>query len=72
MAHANANTLLPVMVETGEALENVEEVSAGMEPRRVNCGRELVGLDHIVFGTDYFIRSTRFIEWTRSLSTGSG
>jgi predicted TIM-barrel fold metal-dependent hydrolase len=34
------------------------------------CARELVGIDHIVFGTDYFIRGTRFMDWTREFIEG--
>jgi predicted TIM-barrel fold metal-dependent hydrolase len=29
-----------------------------------DCACELVGLDHIIFGTDYFIRGTNFMERT--------
>jgi predicted TIM-barrel fold metal-dependent hydrolase len=36
------------------------------------CACELVGLDHIVFGTDYFIRGTNFMERTRAFIDGMG
>ena len=44
----------------------------GMEPRRVQLRAELVGLEHIVFGSDYFVRSTRFMEWTIEFIDGLG
>jgi predicted TIM-barrel fold metal-dependent hydrolase len=40
--------------------------------RRHNCARELVGIEHIVFGTDYFIRGTHFMEWTSEFIDGLG
>lgn len=36
------------------------------------CACELVGLDHIIFGTDYFIRGTNFMERTREFIDGMG
>jgi len=35
-----------------------------MEPRRLQLRSRAVGIEHIVFGTDYFIRGSRFIERT--------
>jgi predicted TIM-barrel fold metal-dependent hydrolase len=36
------------------------------------CACELVGMDHIVFGTDYFIRGTRFMERTSEFIDSMG
>ena len=29
-----------------------------------DCARELVGIDHIVYGTDYFMIGSKFMDWT--------
>jgi predicted TIM-barrel fold metal-dependent hydrolase len=48
------------------------DTALGWNRGAFNCTRELVGLDHIVFGTDYFVRSTRFMEWTIEFIDGLG
>ena len=48
------------------------DTALGWNRGAFNCARELVGLDHIVFGTDYFVRSTRFMEWTIEFIDGLG
>ena len=48
------------------------DTALGWNGGAFNCARELVGLDHIVFGTDYFVRSTRFMEWTIEFIDGLG
>ncbi len=35
-----------------------------------NCARDLVGIDHIVYGTDYFIVGTKFMDWTNEFLEG--
>jgi predicted TIM-barrel fold metal-dependent hydrolase len=48
------------------------DTALGWNRGAFNCARELVGLDHIVFGTDYFVRNTRFMEWTIEFIDGLG
>jgi len=48
------------------------DTALGWNRGAFNCARDLVGLDHIVFGTDYFVRSTRFMEWTIEFIDGLG
>lgn len=48
------------------------DTALGWNRGAFNYTRELVGLDHIVFGTDYFVRSTRFMEWTIEFIDGLG
>jgi hypothetical protein len=35
------------------------------------CAGELVGLDHIIFGTDYFIRGSNFMVRIRGFIDGT-
>lgn len=46
------------------------DTALGWNRGAFECACELVGLDHIVFGTDYFIRSTKFMERTREFIDG--
>jgi predicted TIM-barrel fold metal-dependent hydrolase len=48
------------------------DTALGWNRGAFECARELVGLDHIVFGTDYFIRGTNFMERTREFIDGLG
>ena len=48
------------------------DTALGWNRGAFNCARELVGLEHIVFGSDYFVRSTRFMEWTIEFIDGLG
>ncbi|HLW69264.1 MAG TPA: amidohydrolase family protein [Candidatus Binataceae bacterium] len=48
------------------------DTALGWNRSAFECARELVGIDHIVFGTDYFIRSTRFMDWTSEFIDGLG
>ena len=41
------------------------DTALGWNRGAFECARELVGLDHIIFGTDYFMRGTNFMERTR-------
>lgn len=41
------------------------DTALGWNRGAFECACELVGLDHIVFGTDYFMRGTNFMERTR-------
>ncbi len=43
------------------------DTAMGWSPAVFRCARELVGIDQIVFGTDYFIRGARFMERTLEL-----
>jgi 6-methylsalicylate decarboxylase len=45
------------------------DTALGWNRGAFECARELVGIEHIVFGTDYFIRGTGFMERRGSLST---
>jgi predicted TIM-barrel fold metal-dependent hydrolase len=38
------------------------DTAMGWSPAAFRCARELVGIDHLVFGTDYFIPGARFME----------
>ena len=46
------------------------DTALGWNRGAFNCARELVGIEHIVFGTDYFIRGTHFMEWTSEFIDG--
>jgi predicted TIM-barrel fold metal-dependent hydrolase len=46
------------------------DTALGWNRSAFECARELVGIDHIVFGTDYFIRGSRFMDWTREFIDG--
>jgi len=46
--------------------------STSASPSAFNCAREFVGLEYILFGTDYFVFSTRFMEWTIEFIDGLG
>jgi predicted TIM-barrel fold metal-dependent hydrolase len=48
------------------------DTALGWNRGAFECARELVGIDHIVFGTDYFIRGTPFMEWTSEFIDGLG
>jgi predicted TIM-barrel fold metal-dependent hydrolase len=48
------------------------DTALGWNRGAFECARELVGIDHIVFGTDYFIRGTPFMEWTSEFINGLG
>jgi aminocarboxymuconate-semialdehyde decarboxylase len=34
------------------------------------CARELVGIDHIVYGTDHFMTGSKFMDWTHAFLDG--
>jgi aminocarboxymuconate-semialdehyde decarboxylase len=34
------------------------------------CARELVGIDHMVYGTDYFMVGSQFMDWTNKFLEG--
>lgn len=40
------------------------DTAMGWNQGAFNCARDLVGIEHIVFGTDYFIRGSRFMSRT--------
>jgi aminocarboxymuconate-semialdehyde decarboxylase len=48
------------------------DTALGWNRGAFECACELVGLDHILFGTDYFIRGTNFMERTREFIDGMG
>ena len=48
------------------------DTALGWNRGAFNCARDLVGIEHIVFGTDYFVRGTRFMEWTTEFIDGLG
>ncbi|MBV8054534.1 MAG: amidohydrolase [Deltaproteobacteria bacterium] len=48
------------------------DTALGWNRGAFECARELVGLDHIIFGTDYFIRGSNFMERTREFIDGMG
>jgi aminocarboxymuconate-semialdehyde decarboxylase len=46
------------------------DTALGWSRRAFNCARDLVGIDHIVYGTDYFIVGTKFMDWTNEFLDG--
>jgi len=48
------------------------DTALGWNRGAFECACELVGLEHIVFGTDYFIRGTNFMERTREFIDSMG
>lgn len=48
------------------------DTALGWNRGAFECACELVGTEHIVFGTDYFIRSTNFMERTREFIDAIG
>jgi len=46
------------------------DTALGWSRRAFNCARDLVGIDHIVYGTDYFIVGTKFMDWTTEFLEG--
>jgi predicted TIM-barrel fold metal-dependent hydrolase len=48
------------------------DTALGWSRGAFECARELVGLSHIIFGTDYFMRGTNFMERTREFSDSIG
>jgi predicted TIM-barrel fold metal-dependent hydrolase len=40
------------------------DTAMGWNRGAFNCARDLVGIEHMVFGTDYFIRGSRFMQRT--------
>jgi len=46
------------------------DTALGWNRGAFNCARDLLGIDHIVYGTDYFIRGTKFMEWTNEFLEG--
>ena len=40
------------------------DTAMAWSPGAFGCARELVGIDHLVFGTDYFMPGSRFMERT--------
>ncbi|MGH7838840.1 MAG: amidohydrolase family protein, partial [Candidatus Binataceae bacterium] len=48
------------------------DTALGWNRSAFDCARELVGIEHIVFGSDYFIRTTRFMDWTQEFIDGLG
>jgi aminocarboxymuconate-semialdehyde decarboxylase len=48
------------------------DTALGWNRGSFECAREMVGIDHIVFGSDYFIRANPFMDWTREFIDGLG
>jgi aminocarboxymuconate-semialdehyde decarboxylase len=46
------------------------DTALGWHEGAFNCARDLVSIDHIVYGTDYFILGTKFMEWTTEFLEG--
>jgi predicted TIM-barrel fold metal-dependent hydrolase len=46
------------------------DTALGWNRGAFHCARDLVGIDHIVYGTDYFIHGTPFMEWTNEFLEG--
>jgi predicted TIM-barrel fold metal-dependent hydrolase len=62
----------PVRRPSESMRELYVDTALGWNRGAFNCARELVGIDHIVFGTDYFIRGTHFMQWTSEFIDGLG
>jgi predicted TIM-barrel fold metal-dependent hydrolase len=46
------------------------DTALGWSRRAFDCARDLVSIDHIVYGTDYFIVGTKFMDWTNEFLDG--
>ncbi|TMA60283.1 MAG: amidohydrolase [Deltaproteobacteria bacterium] len=46
------------------------DTALGWHRGAFNCARDLVGIDHIVYGTDYFIVGSKFMDWTNEFLEG--
>jgi predicted TIM-barrel fold metal-dependent hydrolase len=40
------------------------DTALGWHKPAFDCARALVGIDHLVYGTDYFMRGSEFMKWT--------
>lgn len=48
------------------------DTALGWNRSAFECARELVGIEHIVFGSDYFLRTAPFMDWTSQFIDGLG
>ena len=48
------------------------DTALGWNRGTFECARDLVGIDHIVFGTDYFLHTAPFMDWTSAFIDGLG
>ncbi len=46
------------------------DTALGWHRPAFECTRELVGIDHIVYGTDYFMMDSKFMDWTNEFLEG--
>jgi predicted TIM-barrel fold metal-dependent hydrolase len=68
--YANYQWTGPPAIETMRKL--YVDTALGWNRGAFGCACELVGIDHIVFGTDYFIRSSPFMRRTIEFLDGLG
>ncbi len=48
------------------------DTALGWNRSSFECARELVGIEHIVFGSDCFLHNTPFMDWTSQFIDGLG
>jgi aminocarboxymuconate-semialdehyde decarboxylase len=61
-SHRPSETMRKLFVDT----------ALGWNRSAFECARELVGIEHIIFGTDYFVPGTNFMERTREFIDSLG
>lgn len=42
------------------------DTALGWHKPAFECARALVGIDHLVYGTDYFMVDSTFMDWTNA------
>ncbi|MBV8134875.1 MAG: amidohydrolase [Deltaproteobacteria bacterium] len=67
-----AGSLQPRQRPSQEMRRLYLDTALGWNRGAFECARELVGIDHIVFGTDYFLRTAPFMDWTSAFVDGLG
>jgi predicted TIM-barrel fold metal-dependent hydrolase len=61
----------PIARRPSESMQKLYlDTALGWNRGAFHCARDLVGIDHIVYGTDYFIHGTPFMEWTNEFLEG--
>jgi predicted TIM-barrel fold metal-dependent hydrolase len=67
-----ANYKMPARRPSQEMRKLYVETALGWQRSAFDCARELVGIEHIVFGSDCFLRDMPFMDWTSQFIDGLG
>ena len=67
-----ANYKMPAHRPSVEMRKLYVETALGWQRSAFDCARELVGIEHIVFGSDCFLRELPFMDWTTQFIDGLG